>query len=579
MIMKFSLNEFYENYLIKRILKYHKKLIINVLIFSSPCPLQEWTVFKPLLCHPCIKRLNIAYMFKKQCVQSAGVLTNYIELVKESQKKAESQSAVVQNATGTYMLLPNQKYVKILVSGNSSGPAAPVPPNTFQNVFLNVIPATTISPVGITPVVEPVVTDPLQSKDTNQNVFLSLNNTFQKFIPVAPSPAPPSPPVEIKKVDRPPLIKPAPNAEMNQLFTAVKSEEVSVEIDPTIFGLGDDGCDSNEDDNNDYDEVISQAKITLKDFKPNGERVQNGKDDQKYYVPILPKTQQDDFVTSGQHFLFSTSNNPKAFICESCQKSFTTKKLLRMHFNQFHLGKLPFKCDFCYTDFLTRAEYESCSKGHMQEAEMNKSITLQDLANESPHQTEPEAQVQPAENGKFVCNICTCVFNSSSGLLRHKVRKHNHKNKKKYFIKGMKNARCDICNRDFSTTSYLQLHKKLHLRDDFGYKYKVFGKSKYGETDGEDKKEDEDNDERPNISSIEVTPDISMEDNRSMDEEEDNNPDEAIDPLADDKMEVGEEEHSDDHISNHDDNSNADGNSSQDNSIDEDTDEATSEKN
>lgn len=45
-------------------------------------------------------------------------------------------------------------------------------------------------------------------------------------------------------------------------------------------------------------------------------------------------------------------------------------------------------------------------------------------------------------------------------------------------MKGKKNAKCDICNREFSTQSYLQLHIKLHYRKS-DYRLKVFEKAKY----------------------------------------------------------------------------------------------------
>ncbi|XP_018564660.1 myoneurin-like [Anoplophora glabripennis] len=579
-------------------LKYDKNLIDLAHIENEPsetlmsklqlCVSEvEWTVFKPLLCHPCIKRLNIAYSFKKQCVQSAGVLKNYVELVKESQKKNESQSAVkgenaIPTTGGAYMLLPNQKYVKILVGSQNQGT------NTFQNVFLNLIPATTLN--SVTPSDS---SNTSKSKDTNQNVFLNLNNTFQKFIPLAPPVDPP------KKTDTP---KPL-NVNVNQLLTESKSEELSVEIDPTVFGLEEEEDSNEEEENNDYDEVISQAKITLKDLKSNGERIQNGKDDHKYYVPILPKHQQDDFLTSGQHFLFSSSENTGAFVCESCQKPFTSKKLLKSHIKDFHLGKMPFKCEYCYMEFATRSEYDFCVKTHKIDSDaLNKSLTLRDFANTSNNsqnlsignlsQSEVEANVSVSENGEYICDVCHRPFNSSTGLLRHKVRKHNQKNKKKYFIKGMKNAKCDICNREFSTQSYMQLHRKLHLRDDIGYKYKVFGKSKYGDTEtlikeekgkeentqkkSEDEKEDSD-----------VKPDIEQNGERIKNEEDSNSedadhkdekPDESDAQSVSVKMEVEENSDHEEEDSN---NPEIEENSSQNSSQGEnhDTDEPMSEEN
>ncbi|KAG5896887.1 hypothetical protein JTB14_033525 [Gonioctena quinquepunctata] len=505
-------------------LKYDKNLIDLAHIENEPsetlmsklqlCVSEvEWTVFKPLLCHPCIKRLNIAYSFKKQCVQSAGVLKNYVELVKESQKKNESQNAVksetiLPTTGGAYMLLPNQKYVKILVGSQNQVQV----PNTFQNVFLNLIPANTLNSV-VTPTTGSAT--PVKTKDTNQNVFLNLNNTFQKFIPVQPTETPSK-----KNIDTP---KPV-NVNVNQLLTETKTEELSVEIDPTVFGLEEDEDDSHDDEANDYDEVISSAKITLKDLKSNGEKIQNGKEDQKYYVPILPKN-QDDFFSSGQHFLFSSPENTVPF------------------------GKITVQVRVLLTEFATRAEYDLCIKAHCIETESaNKSLTLQDFAasqslNDSQlSEVEAIANIPPTENGEYVCDVCCRPFNSSTGLLRHKVRKHNQKNKKKYFIKGMKNARCDICNREFSTQSYMQLHKKLHLRDDIGYKYKVFGKSKYGESDtppkeskakakvkkekcevgkeDEEEKECEDPLEDTFVENLDVTPDIlTEEDDRKSDDD------------------------------------------------------------
>lgn len=506
------------------------------------------------MCHPCIKRLNIAYSFKKQCVQSAGVLKNYVELVKESQKKNESQSAVkgeniLPTTGGAYMLLPNQKYVKILVGSQNQGT------NTFQNVFLNLIPTTTLN--SVTPSDN---SNTSKTKDTNQNVFLNLNNTFQKFIPLAPPVDPP------KKTDPPK----SSNVNVNQLLTESKSEELSVEIDPTVFGLEEEEDSNEEEENNDYDEVISQAKITLKDLKSNGERIQNGKDDHKYYVPILPKHQQDDFLTSGQHFLFSSSENTGAFVCESCQKPFMTKKLLKAHIKDFHLGKMPFKCEYCYMEFATRSEYDFCVKTHKIDSDaLNKSLTLRDFANSSNNlqnlnvsnlsQSDVEANVSISENGEYICDVCHRPFNSSTGLLRHKVRKHNQKNKKKYFIKGMKNAKCDICNREFSTQSYMQLHKKLHLRDDIGYKYKVFGKSKYGDSEAllkEDKEKEEKSGKKGKNGkeSSDVKPGIEHNGERIKNEDDSNSNDTnykdskpgerdplAVESLSNVKMEVDEE--------------------------------------
>ncbi|CAG9771887.1 unnamed protein product [Ceutorhynchus assimilis] len=474
-------------------LKYDKNLIDLAHIENEPnetlmsklqlCVSEvEWTTFKPLLCHPCIKRLNIAYSFKKQCIQSAGVLKNYVELVKESQKKTESQETKSDpvNQPGTYMLLPNHKYVKILVGSQNQGTTGNA--NTFQNVFLNIIPTTTITPTPAA-TTNGEAASGQKNKDTNQNVFLNLNNTFQKFIPIT-------------SVDPPPLAKPEknslPKSDPNTNLNESEAEEMSVEIDPTSFlSLEHDDQESSNEESKDWDEVITKQGVN----KINGTTIAtNGKSNAApTFVPILPK----DDLYAGGHFLSTSSQSEIS--CESCQKSFPSIRLLKQHIKQFHSGKLPFKCDFCGMEYLTRGEFMCCLNRHKQDAN-DTSLTLKDFTGNPSMDndtlsislitgTPADLNLEPNENGVYVCKVCQRIFNSSSSLLRHRVRKHNQTNRKKYFIKGMKNAKCDICKRAFSTQSYMQLHRKLHLREDGSFKYKVQGRSKYKDlVDEEDDK-------------------------------------------------------------------------------------------
>ncbi|XP_066156051.1 uncharacterized protein [Euwallacea fornicatus] len=510
-------------------LKYDKNLIDLAHIENEPnetlmsklqlCVSEvEWTAFKPLLCHPCIKRLNIAYSFKKQCVQSAGVLKNYVELVKESQKKNESQTPAkpesVVGQGGAYMLLPNQKYVKILVGSQNQGTTGNNV-NSYQNVFLNLIPTTTISPV-------PQVSDSgsKKVKDTNQNVFLNINNTFQKFIPISPVDPPP---LKLHKKPRESVLK--NNVNVSELLTESNAEEMSVEIDPTSFLSleHDDPSESEDELKHDWDEVITKQKVDMVKAKVNGVGtvISNGKETQTNsanFVPILPK----DDLYSGGHFL-STAQDRADINCESCQRSFPTLRMLKQHLKQFHLGKLPFKCGYCYTEYLIRSEYEDCINRHRKDQDsQNSSLTLKDFADGNSSfegdalsvslitETPADVNLEPNANGDYVCTVCKRMFNSSAGLLRHRVRKHNQKNRKKYFIKGMKNAKCDICNREFSTQSYMQLHRKLHMREDGGYKYKVQGRSKYKNIPGEEG-EQGDKDENAKEGDTEANKEISSE--------------------------------------------------------------------
>lgn len=230
-----------------------------------------------------------------------------------------------------------------------------------------------------------------------------------------------------------------------------------------------------------------------------------------HYVPIVPKPSnfnandeaKYDFF-NGCHFLTPKELTPKItelnFTCELCERMFDTMKNLRFHIKQFHLGKFPYKCDFCYSEFANRGAYDVHLEKHncMQDTFLAKeSLTLKDFpTNEtqppptSLSQTSGEIEMQNVGGGKseneepetHTCDVCGMTFQSANGLVRHKVRKHNQKTRKKYFIKGMKNARCDICNRDFSTQSYLQIHLKLHEKKGPNYRGKVF-RNKYVHTE------------------------------------------------------------------------------------------------
>lgn len=322
-------------------------------------------------------------------------MKSYLDLLQEKQQKQNEIKCETVPQGGTIMLLPNQKFVKILVGGNTQNPT-----NTFQNVFLNLIPA-----------INTVNSNENTNKDTNENVFVTVNNGANMFVPIVPAP-------EGVKSDQ-------------IVFNESKTEEVSVEIDPMCFTgmeLLEETDEGDSTNNQDWDDIISSVKIEPGEKKQsNGDKISDEKVIYDSFVPILPKC--DDFGTSGQHFLYSNTENLGELTCETCLRNFSSLKHLKQHIREFHMGNI---------------------------------LTLKDFKNEQSQNEELEACLQ--SNGTYKCNICKRLFSSATGLLRHKVRKHNQKNRKKYFIKGMKNARCDICNRAFSTNSYMQLHRKLHLR-------------------------------------------------------------------------------------------------------------------
>lgn len=176
----------------------------------------------------------------------------------ESQKKAAESQATTENAekdtdknkqNAFIKLVPNQKFLKLIV-----GPQAGQNQAAFQNVFLNIIPtnAAVKTQDATAATINPLVTIP-NVKDNSRNVFLNINNTFQRFIPVT-APAAAAEHKDAGKNDK------KDEVNVTKILTETKTEELSVEIDPTDFGcMSEDSpvqpaSDSNEKD---WEEVIT----------------------------------------------------------------------------------------------------------------------------------------------------------------------------------------------------------------------------------------------------------------------------------------------------------------------------------
>lgn len=454
---------------------------------------QDWSSNSILLCQPCIRRLNASYEFKKQCILSAQTWKAYLELLADSQKKAESQVSVnvpKQDAESSgdqkdadktkpnsyIRVVPNQKLLKLYL------PQAGQNQTSFQNVFLNIIPTNALktpTQENFAPFVAP------NPKDNSRNVFLNINNTFQRFVPLEPKGS--------KKEE----------VNVSKILTEAKTEELSVEIDPTDFGcMSEESPSQNVSDEKDWEEVISGTKIqATHDAVPSLVPINSNAD------CSFTKTQKTADITNeekyaffdGGHFLTPKNAIPSIaefnMTCEMCDRAFDTMKNLRLHIKQFHLGKFPYKCDFCYSEFATRGAYNIHLEKHKCPSDTflaKETLTLKDFPMEEgpppitippPPISDVEMPAEKSENEEpemHTCEVCGMSFQSANGLVRHKVRKHNQKSKKKYFVKGMKNARCTICNRDFSTQSYLQIHLKLHEKKGPNYRGKIF-RNKYAQ--------------------------------------------------------------------------------------------------
>lgn len=121
------------------------------------------------------------------------------------------------------------------------------------------------------------------------------------------------------------------------------------------------------------------------------------------------------------------------------------------------MGKFPYACKICSSEYALRKQYDAHMQKHLirqpaAEGGLYKdTITLDDLSMQdtasylgSSFDHSGLTIVAPKENDEdyvdeqqldYKCDLCPRSFNSSHGLSRHRVRKHDLRERKKYFIK------------------------------------------------------------------------------------------------------------------------------------------------
>lgn len=130
-------------------------------------------------------------------------------------------------------LKPNQNIfpsLPLLVTSNT----ATANQNSFQNIFLNLVPATQLKANA-----NNTKMDALQKsrvKDTNQNLFLNINNTLHKICPIVSQ----QPNQEQNSTAQSILSKSSvagtvDDVNISKILNESKTEEVSIEIDPMCF--------------------------------------------------------------------------------------------------------------------------------------------------------------------------------------------------------------------------------------------------------------------------------------------------------------------------------------------------------
>ncbi|XP_048479889.1 zinc finger protein 1 homolog isoform X5 [Plutella xylostella] len=137
----------------------------------------------------------------------------------------------------------------------------------------------------------------------------------------------------------------------------------------------------------------------------------------------------------------------KAFVCDTCTKTFSKKTSLIKHI-LIHTGEKPFECDICMKTFNQRFNLKIHKLVHTGEKPFECDIckkTFKRISNLKAHKL-----IHTGEK-PFECDICTKTFTQRFHLKTHKL-----------VHTGEKPFECDICKKTFKRISYLKAHKLIH---------------------------------------------------------------------------------------------------------------------
>lgn len=224
--------------------------------------------------------------------------------------------------------------------------------------------------------------------------------------------------------------------ESTNVILTSKSEELSIEIDPMDYDLTEETFYP-KDICKDY-QVISPQYLTNLSFDLSDPLLQTLLDKK------MKDVEEDNLEMRSGHFLTSNNSSSSNFVCEICFKSFVSYEMLWGHKMLHHNG----------IEELIKTDHDTLSEN---------TITLKDLMDNRQNINISFENSEIIET-EFRCSDCRRYFSSARRLSRHIETYHSTKTPKKYFTKGTKNAKCDICNKEVSTQAYLQIHKRLHYR-------------------------------------------------------------------------------------------------------------------
>lgn len=158
-----------------------------------------------------------------------------------------------------------------------------------------------------------------------------------------------------------------------------------------------------------------------------------------------------------------SDNEGKGFPCETCGKSYVTKKSLHKHNASVHEARQKEFCAVCKAEKcgcaaggekITESERkvekskpyscDECNKTFEKESKLEKHLRIHERAKEQ----------QDSNFKRFLCHICSKTFRQNTGLMFH-MRTHT----------GYKPHVCKYCGRGFTSNSNCINHERTHTGD------------------------------------------------------------------------------------------------------------------
>ncbi|XP_044740659.1 zinc finger protein 235-like [Chrysoperla carnea] len=168
-----------------------------------------------------------------------------------------------------------------------------------------------------------------------------------------------------------------------------------------------------------------------------------------------------------RHLRSHTKERP--YKCEICEKQYSTKEWLQSHV-KIHAGDRPYVCELCGLGFVLKRYLSAHLKNHssvVSNACIETSISGQDVFSciycsrtfqlrkhlKLHLRLKHAGNLEPTDNGEFLCEICNQCYNTEETLSTHKL------------LHTEKPYLCGECGKSFMGITGLQLHIKVHTGD------------------------------------------------------------------------------------------------------------------